>query len=161
MSRISLSHRLFSLLPVLAALLIAWAMALPAFAAGQLPAYLQKVQPAELFEGADRFGEPTGEPPIAPVYRGAGLVGYAYLNSDVTSSVGYSGKPIHIIVGIDGEGVVRGFKLIDHKEPIVLIGIPPGQGGRRPSIRSSIKIWRGSLPAPSDRRRWILSAELP
>ena len=124
MSRISLSHRLFSLLPVLAALLIAWAMALPAFAAGQLPAYLQKVQPAELFEGADRFGEPTGEPPIAPVYRGAGLVGYAYLNSDVTSSVGYSGKPIHIIVGIDGEGVVRGFKLIDHKEPIVLIGIP-------------------------------------
>jgi NosR/NirI family nitrous oxide reductase transcriptional regulator len=97
---------------------------MPAFAAGQLPAYLQKVQPGELFDGADRFGEPVGEPPIATVYRGSDLAGYAYLNSDVTSSVGYSGKPIHIIVGIDPQGVVRGFKLIDHKEPIVLIGIP-------------------------------------
>ncbi|MCF1449323.1 regulatory protein NosR [Agrobacterium vitis] len=123
MSRIQSNHKPFSLRPFLAALLIAVTAALPAFAA-DLPAYLQKVQPGEIFPGADRFGEPAGEPPIAPVYRGADLAGYAYLNSDVTSSVGYSGKPIHIMVGIDPKGVVRGFKLIDHKEPIVLIGIP-------------------------------------
>ncbi|MGV8939628.1 MAG: 4Fe-4S binding protein [Allorhizobium sp.] len=124
MSRISLPHKPFSLPTFLAAILIAVATALPALAAAQLPAYLQKVQPSELFAGADRFGEPAGEPPIAPVYRGPDLAGYAYLNSDVTSSVGYSGKPIHIMVGIDSQGVVRGFKLIDHKEPIILIGIP-------------------------------------
>ncbi len=124
MSRIPLSQKPFSFLPFLAALLMAVPMALPALAAGQLPTYLQNVQPSELFSGADRFGEPVGEPPIAPVYRGSDLAGYAYLNSDVTSSVGYSGKPIHIMVGIDPQGVVRGFKLIDHKEPIVLIGIP-------------------------------------
>ncbi|MCF1494481.1 4Fe-4S binding protein [Agrobacterium vitis] len=123
MSRIQSNHTPFSLRPFLAALLIAVAAALPAFAA-DLPAYLQKVQPGEIFPGADRFGAPAGEPPIAPVYRGADLAGYAYLNSDVTSSVGYSGKPIHIVVGIDSQGVVRGFKLVDHKEPIVLIGIP-------------------------------------
>jgi NosR/NirI family nitrous oxide reductase transcriptional regulator len=52
------------------------------------------------------------------------LLGYAYLNSDFTSSIGYSGKPIHIVVGIDPKGIIRGFKLVDHKEPIVLIGIP-------------------------------------
>ncbi|MGO7611135.1 4Fe-4S binding protein [Rhizobium ruizarguesonis] len=92
--------------------------------AGDLPAYLQKVQPSELFDGAERFGEPLGEPPIAPVYRGTEMVGYAYLTSDFTSSTGYSGKPIHIAVGIDASGVVRGIKLIDHHEPIVLIGIP-------------------------------------
>ena len=51
-------------------------------------------------------------------------LGYVYLNSDFTSAVGYSGKPIHIAVGIDTKGVVRGIKLLDHKEPIVLIGIP-------------------------------------
>ncbi|WVT77294.1 4Fe-4S binding protein (plasmid) [Sinorhizobium chiapasense] len=95
-----------------------------AFAAGRLSEYLAKVQPTELFAGADRFGDPVGEPAIAPVYKGADIAGYAYLNSDFTNSTGYSGKPIHIIVGIDKTGVVRGLKLVDHKEPIVLIGIP-------------------------------------
>ncbi|MDX1009998.1 regulatory protein NosR [Sinorhizobium medicae] len=103
---------------------IAILLAGPSMAAGQLSTYLQKVQPQEIFPGATRFGEVTGDPPIAPVFRGDSLLGYAFLNSDVTSSVGYSGKPIHIVVGIDPKGVVRGLKLVDHKEPIVLIGIP-------------------------------------
>jgi len=92
--------------------------------AGQLPTFLERVQPGELFEGADRFGDTVGEPPIAPVYRGDDLLGYVYLNSDFTSSVGYSGKPIRIAVGIDQSGIVKGFKLLEHHEPIVLIGIP-------------------------------------
>ena len=29
-----------------------------------------------------------------------------------------------MLVGIDAQGVVRGLKLVDHKEPIVLVGIP-------------------------------------
>lgn len=93
-------------------------------AADALVGYLNKVGPDDLFKGADRFGDPVGEPPIAPVLRGQELLGYAYLNSDFTSSIGYSGKPIHIVVGIDPKGIIRGFKLVDHKEPIVLIGIP-------------------------------------
>lgn len=112
------------LLRSLVALCIAALLAGPSMAAGQLSIYLQKVQPQEIFPGATRFGEVTGDPPIAPVFRGDSLLGYAYLNSDVTSSVGYSGKPIHIVVGIDPKGVVRGLELVDHKEPIVLIGIP-------------------------------------
>ncbi|MCA1403974.1 regulatory protein NosR [Ensifer sp. IC3342] len=103
---------------------IALFVAFPSTAAGQLTAQLQKVQPAEIFPGATRFGEATGDPPVAPIFRGEELLGYAFLNSDVTSSVGYSGKPIHIVVGIDPKGVVRGLKLVEHKEPIVLIGIP-------------------------------------
>ncbi|PJR09661.1 regulatory protein NosR [Sinorhizobium meliloti] len=112
------------LLRGLVALCIAILLAGPSMAAGQLSTYLQKVQPQEIFPGATRFGEVTGDPPIAPVFRGDSLLGYAYLNSDVTSSVGYSGKPIHVVVGINPKGVVRGLKLVDHKEPIVLIGIP-------------------------------------
>ncbi len=100
------------------------ALAAPAAQAGRLPEFLAKVQPADLFPGADRFGEPAGEPPLVPVWRGAELAGYAYLNSDFTSAVGYSGKPIHIVVGIDAKGVLRGLKLVEHHEPIVLIGIP-------------------------------------
>ncbi|MGV2076363.1 MULTISPECIES: 4Fe-4S binding protein [unclassified Rhizobium] len=108
----------------IAAMGILAAFAAPAMSAGQLPSYLEKIQPSDLFQGADRFGNPEGEPPIAPVYRGPDVLGYAYLNSDFTNSTGYSGKPIHIAVGIDTAGVVRGIKLIDHHEPIVLIGIP-------------------------------------
>ncbi len=93
-------------------------------AAGALAPYLEKVKPADLFEGADRFGDPVGDPAIVPVLKGSSVLGYAYLNSDFTSAVGYSGKPIHIVVGIDPAGVVRGLKLVDHHEPIVLIGIP-------------------------------------
>ncbi|MBD9454708.1 regulatory protein NosR [Rhizobium sp. RHZ02] len=109
---------------VLAVAFVGLSSTTPAFAAGQLPTFLERVQPSELFEGADRFGDAVGDPPIAPVYRGDVLLGYVYLNSDFTSSVGYSGKPIHIAVGIDPSGIIRGFKLIEHHEPIVLVGIP-------------------------------------
>ncbi|WP_036270321.1 NosR/NirI family protein [Methylobacterium sp. WSM2598] len=100
--------------------------ALAAMAAGTSPLtdYLAKVQPGEFFAGADRFGSPQGDPPIVPVYTGSTLKGYVYLNTDFSSATGYSGKPIHVLIGIDPQGVLRGLKLVDHKEPIVLIGIP-------------------------------------
>ena len=47
-----------------------------------------------------------------------------YLNSDFANAVGYSGKPIQILVGIDPKGILTGLKLVEHKEPIVLVGIP-------------------------------------
>ena len=47
-----------------------------------------------------------------------------YLNSDFANATGYSGKPIQILVGIDPKGVITGLKLVEHKEPIVLVGIP-------------------------------------
>lgn len=112
---------------------LALAIALAAFtwlsigtasAATELGTYLSKVQPGDFFKDADRFGPPQGDPPVVPVYRGDQLQGFVYLNSDFANSVGYSGKPIHILVGIDPKGVITGLKLVDHKEPIVLIGIP-------------------------------------
>ena len=93
-------------------------------AAGRLLEFLPKAQPSEVFPGADRFGTPQGEPPLAGAYAGDRLLGHVYLNSDFANAVGYSGKPIHMLVGIDPLGVIRGIKLVDHKEPIVLVGIP-------------------------------------
>ena len=98
-----------------------------AVAASKLSVYVENIKPSELFEGADRFGDAQGEPPLVPAYRGGELLGYAYLNSDFTSSVGYSGKPIHIVVGIDPSGLIKGIKLVEHHEPIVLVGIPEAQ----------------------------------
>nr|WP_246776571.1 NosR/NirI family protein [Microvirga sp. VF16] len=86
--------------------------------------FLPKAQPAEFFPGADRFGAPQGDPPLVPVHQGDRLLGYVYLNTDFTGSTGYSGKPINLLVGINPNGVITGIKLVDHKEPIVLVGIP-------------------------------------
>ncbi|MBI5261871.1 MAG: regulatory protein NosR [Bradyrhizobium sp.] len=95
-----------------------------AAAASELPTFLPKTTPAEFFHDADRFGPPQGDPPVVPVYQADRLRGFVYLNSDFANAIGYSGKPIHILVGIDANGVITAMKLVDHKEPIVLIGIP-------------------------------------
>ena len=89
-----------------------------------LASYLPKVSPVDFFPAADRFGPPQGDPPIVPVYSGDQLQGFVYLNSDFANATGYSGKPIQLLVGIDPKGVLTGLKLVEHKEPIVLVGIP-------------------------------------
>ncbi|HYG91446.1 MAG TPA: 4Fe-4S binding protein [Azospirillum sp.] len=90
----------------------------------KLSQFLAKVQPADLFPGGDRFGPVQANAPIAPTYQGDRLLGYAYLNSDFVNSTGYSGRPIDILIGINPDGVVAGAKLVEHHEPIVLVGIP-------------------------------------
>jgi NosR/NirI family nitrous oxide reductase transcriptional regulator len=111
----------------LAAVILLCALLLPggsAAAAGRVQEFLSKAQPAEFFRDADRFGTPEGDPPIVPVLKGDRRLGYVYLNADFTNAVGYSGKPIHLLVGIDASGVITGLKLVGHSEPIVLVGIP-------------------------------------
>lgn len=95
-----------------------------AWAEAKLATYLAEAQPGELVTGAERFGQPEGTPPLAAAYRGDKVVGYVYLNTDYVNANGYSGKPIRILVGVDAKGVVQGIKLVEHHEPIVLIGIP-------------------------------------
>jgi NosR/NirI family nitrous oxide reductase transcriptional regulator len=91
---------------------------------GQLEEFLNPATLAEVFPGASRVGPKEGDPPAAAVYKGDQLLGYVYLNTDVVSATGYSGKPIRILIGIDLSGRVVGAKLVEHHEPIVLIGIP-------------------------------------
>ena len=75
------------------------------------------------FPQADRFGELEGEPLAAPVYRGDTLLGYAYLTTDVVRIPAYSGKPINTLVGFDLNGRITGIEIVQHEEPILVIGI--------------------------------------
>ena len=95
-----------------------------AIAESRLSEFAPRASPQEFFPQATRFGEPQGDPPILPVFATDRLLGYVYLNSDFTASTGYSGKPVRILIGIDTEGVITGLKLVEHKEPIVLVGVP-------------------------------------
>ena len=96
----------------------------PAAAQSRLAEFAARVAPQDLVPGATRFGNAEGEPPIIRAYAADTLLGYVYLNSDFTASTGYSGKPIHMLIGLDTAGVVTGLKLVEHKEPIVLVGVP-------------------------------------
>lgn len=92
--------------------------------ASRLSEFAPRAKPEELVPGGTRFATAVGEPPVLPVYATDKLVGYVYLNSDFTQATGYSGKPISILVGISTSGVITGLKLVEHKEPIVLVGVP-------------------------------------
>ncbi len=94
-------------------------------AQSRLPEFLAKVQPAELVPGADRFGPVQGQPPVVAAMAGSRLLGYVFVNADWVNATGYSGRPIEILVGLATDGRITGARLMDHHEPIVLVGIPP------------------------------------
>lgn len=85
---------------------------------------LAAVDATALVPGADRIGEPVGTPPVAPAFKGDETVGHVFLNSDFTNATGYSGRPIHILGAVTTDGTISGVRLVEHHEPIVLIGIP-------------------------------------
>ncbi|MGB3426098.1 MAG: 4Fe-4S binding protein [Castellaniella sp.] len=90
----------------------------------RLEAFLGKFQPGDIVPGADRFGPPEGKPVIARAYKGNTLAGYAYVTTDAVNTRGYSSKPIDVLVGLSPDGTILSARLVEHHEPIVLIGIP-------------------------------------
>ncbi|WP_101068490.1 NosR/NirI family protein [Roseovarius salinarum] len=89
-----------------------------------LPHLIDRVAPEELVPGADAFGAIRDDVPVAPVLDDGDTVGWAFLTSDFAGTTGYSGKPIHVIAAISPGAVMTGAKLVEHSEPIVLVGIP-------------------------------------
>lgn len=89
-----------------------------------LARYIERVPAPSLVQGADGYGSLHPDLPVAPVLRAGETVGWAFITSDFVGTTGYSGKPIHVMVAVDADAVVQGARLVDHAEPIVLIGIP-------------------------------------
>ncbi len=97
---------------------------LPALAEPVLPKFLSEVPAETLVPGAEAYGPPSADHPVAPVLKGGETVAWAFVTSDFVSTTGYSGKPIHTLVAVDKDARIVGLKLVKHSEPIVLIGIP-------------------------------------
>lgn len=91
---------------------------------GLVATFLAKVQPEDMVPGADSFGALREDVPVVPALKGGETIGWVFLTSDFVSTTGYSGKPIHTLVGVDQDAFVTGVRLVKHSEPIVLIGIP-------------------------------------
>lgn len=108
---------------IAAAFLAGWGLLSSASAEDRLGKFLAEVKPAELVPGSDHLGPPEGRPALATAYAGSRAIGSVWLNSDWTDATGYSGKPIDILIGMNPNGTLTGLKLVEHHEPIVLVGI--------------------------------------
>ena len=99
-------------------------MAVRADDTSQLGRFLSDLDAAKLVGGASGFGAIRDDLPVAPVLKDGKTVAWAFLTSDFAGTTGYSGKPIHVVAAIDADAVMTGAMLVEHSEPIVLVGIP-------------------------------------
>ncbi len=73
----------------------------------------------ELFADADTVQPMEGDPPVAPVYAGGVLQGYAFVTRDITESLGFSSLEFLIAVGLRLDGTLAGARVVAHREPII------------------------------------------
>ena len=75
------------------------------------------------FPTADSLDPFEGEPASAAVYDANKLLGYVFFTDHILPIPGYSGKPMHTLVGFDLSGKIVGVEIVSHEEPILLAGV--------------------------------------
>ncbi|SDS77666.1 NosR/NirI family transcriptional regulator, nitrous oxide reductase regulator [Halopseudomonas litoralis] len=94
----------------------------PAFAADQ-SLFQQRIE--QFSPSATVISEPEGEYGVRTLTDGVGTIhGYAFESINVFNIPAYSGKPINMGVLLDSAGVIQDAYVLEHHEPILLIGIP-------------------------------------
>lgn len=54
------------------------------------------------------------------------VIGAVFFSHQVKPVPAYSGKPIAVLVGMDIQGYIRGLKIVQHQEPILVTGVNSG-----------------------------------
>ncbi|KES23647.1 MULTISPECIES: transcriptional regulator NosR [unclassified Pseudomonas] len=85
---------------------------------------LERTRITQVFPGVERIGDAEGEFGVRRLFKGDELLGYAFQSIRVTQMPAYSGKPINLQVILDPHAVIRDTYVLEHHEPILLIGIP-------------------------------------
>jgi len=111
----------------LARIFLLIASILPAFAvaaetAPVLPGLLGRYPAESLVHGADAYGPMREDLPVVPVLKAGETIGYAFVNADLVSSVGYSGRPIHILLAVGPDAVILNAVMVRQSEPMLQDG---------------------------------------
>lgn len=80
---------------------------------------------AELFgvSGAIHVQRANAGVPGWTVVKGSEVIGYIASTWEIAGSVGYSGRPLDVLVAVDPAARIVGAKLMHHDEPILTLGI--------------------------------------
>lgn len=106
-------------------LLLGWLLLLVGLAAqGAELSDLERTRITQVLPGVERIGDAEGEFGVRRLFKGDELLGYAFQSIRVTQMPAYSGKPINLQVILDPHAVIRDAYVLEHHEPILLIGIP-------------------------------------
>ncbi len=107
-------------------LLLLWVFAVSVVSAGAREISAEQIQIVFPVEGGHAAAlQTSGRPAAARVVVQGELRGYVFSTFDITGSLGYSGKPVDILVGLTTDGLITGAHLFRHEEPILIIGVAP------------------------------------
>ncbi len=76
------------------------------------------------YSGNARFGEYNAHADAWSIVENGEVAGYLFETSSQVDIPAYSGKPINLAVSIDKQGQFKYAWVIEHHEPILLVGIP-------------------------------------
>jgi NosR/NirI family transcriptional regulator, nitrous oxide reductase regulator len=99
----------------------AWAM-VPVSEAQQLDTIRQALPQSSSI--SEKTALSDGKVLVRTVLNGEDIIGYAFNTNDVVNIPAYSGKPINTLIVMDPEGKLIATQVLEHHEPILLVGIP-------------------------------------
>lgn len=88
------------------------------------PSTLERTRMEVAFPDLTSVSEPEGEFGVRTLKKGDELLGYAFQSKSVVDIPAYSGKPVNVQVVLDPKGDIRDAYVLEHHEPILLVGIP-------------------------------------
>lgn len=77
-----------------------------------------------VFPQADFISEPEGDYGVRSIEAEGETLGFAFQSLAAVNIPAYSGKPINMHIILDREAVIQDAYVLEHHEPILLIGIP-------------------------------------
>ena len=122
----------------------------PGFEA-EVPAVVPDAAIAAALLGVDGPVSIWSEDPDSPGWRvfgpGGAVLGYIGSSWAITRSVGYSGRPIDMLVAIDTKAHITGARLMRHSEPILTLGLSEADIADFVAGFSGIDLTRPMAPA--------------
>jgi len=90
------------------------------------PKFSKEIQQqlTQQFPAKTSFGEFDKDTKTWPLLDNKNIVGYVFETDSQVSIPAYSGKPVNLAIAIDVKGVFQFAWVLEHHEPILLVGIP-------------------------------------
>jgi NosR/NirI family nitrous oxide reductase transcriptional regulator len=88
------------------------------------PPLIEKAFPNASSIGVKEGDIEKGELPVWTIKKDNTIIGYSFETDDIALIPAYSGEPVNSLVSIDTDGKIIAVTVLEHHEPILLVGIP-------------------------------------